>query len=68
MEREYREVGTMNQDIYQILQSMQTYIYNQDKVNTRSAKKNSVIRGSGIRNSEIDLLFKLNAWNINLIN
>ena len=30
MEREYREVGTMNQDIYQILQSMQTYIYNQD--------------------------------------
>ena len=30
MEREYREVGTMNQDIYQILQSMQAYIYNQD--------------------------------------
>ena len=39
MEREYREVGTMNQDIYQILQSMQTYIYNQDNLIRGMQKK-----------------------------
>ena len=40
----------MNQDIYQILQSMQSYIYKQDQIIRDLQKKIQIIREKSIRN------------------